>query len=229
MTYKEEQRQLFDQIESSWKRGEVPSTFVDPVKDYANDERQNLGCFALADSEIKNVIVEKIINPLKNADSRQYYFLPESLHVTIQNIRTSHKPALFSERDIEIAKGVLADVIPKYGALTFNFEGIFELPTSISIRAYCNENFRELVRELRAALIDRGIPDDKKYASETVFGANMTVCRFTSQPNQDFYTAVKLFKTIYIAKMQAKEIFLISSNPGFHPSKTKVFALSRLK
>jgi hypothetical protein len=222
VNYQKKQKLLFEKIENDFKVGKSPSTIVDPVKDYANDNQICLTSVVFLSDEIKRNIEEKIILPLKKLDKRQYYYLPQSLHVTIQNVRTIHNPPLFSADDVEKVKKVLRRIIPKYHHFEFSIRGIFDLPTSLSLRAYSDEVFGKLVLELRNALNEEGVPDNKKYASSNIIIANTTVCRYTVPPSEVFLNTIRTTKEINVGSMIVKEIFLISTNAICYPNKTKI-------
>jgi 2'-5' RNA ligase len=222
VNYQKKQRLLFEEIEKDFREGKSPSTIVDPVKDYANDNQICLTSVVFLSDEIRRNIEEKIILPLKKLDKRQYCYLQQSLHVTVQNIRTIHDPPLFSADDVEKVKEVLRRIIPKYRPFEFSIRGIFDLPTSLSLRAYSEETFGKLVLELRNALEEAKVPDNKKYASSNTVIANATVCRYSVSPSEVFLAAIREMKEINIGSTIVKEIFLISTNAVCHPDKTKI-------
>lgn len=218
-TYQEKQFELFEALEQ--KRSNV-STIVEPISDYANDERICLTGIVYLSPHIQEKIISTVIKPLAVADHQQYFFVLDSLHITIQNVRTIHKPPLFAEQDIAKVRDVFREVIPRHQAFSFKLRGLLTLPTSISIRGYCDERLLALVQELRQGLIDVGVPDNKKYASDDVFFGASTVCRFTNKPNDSFFQQVTALKQIEIGRQDIKEIALITTNAVCHPKKTKV-------
>ena len=220
ISYQQKQTQLFNKIESSFKKGESISTIVEPVNNYINDSRICLTAVAFLPKDLQEVVRLKVTEYLKTADQSQYYYLPQSLHLTIQNIRTIQNPPLFNPEDIEKVKMVFRKIIPKYHSFSFEIKDIFELPTSLSLRAYCNETLGDLALELRKSLKGIGVADNKTYASGDIVFGNITVCRYTKNPNTSFFKIVKKLKNIEIGKMNVSTASLITTNSVCYPDKT---------
>lgn len=229
MTYQQKQFDLFEKIEKSFKKGESPSTIVEPVKDYVKDNRICLTAAVFMSPDIQRIIETKVIKPLKEADGSQYYYLPESLHLTIQSVRTSHHPPEFTHEDIKKVRGVLDEIIPKHKKLNFNLKGLFELPTSLGIRAFSDASLTSLVSELREKLQTAGVPDNKTYASNEVVFGNVTVCRYKNSPKNSFQEKVSQLKDVEIGQLRVKNISLITTNPVCHPKWTKILGGYSLK
>ncbi|NTU46097.1 2'-5' RNA ligase family protein [Candidatus Roizmanbacteria bacterium] len=221
-TYQQKQQQLFSEIEQKFKQGASPSHVVEPVSDYPNDERICLTCISLLPPLLEEKIMQNLIVPLQTADPRQYYYVPRSLHLTLQNIRTIHNPPLFTPQDIEKVKNVLANVIPRHTRFTFDLKKLFELPTSVSVSAFSDESLFHLVRDLRRALEEVGVSDNKKCASERIFFGNTTFVRFTTSPNEAFQEKIQQLKHLQIGKFEIQTISLISTNSVCSPEKTIV-------
>ncbi len=221
--YSKKQLLLISEIEEKFKNGEVPSTIVTPVKDYKNDNRICLTAVAFIPPELEQQIIENIIKPLKEADNRQYFYVPNSFHVTIQNIRIIEDPPLFDSSDIEKAKEVFEKIVPKHPRISFRLKRLFELPTSLSVCAFSNESLGILANELRAELANSGVPDNKKYASNDVVLGSTTIIRFTTEPNAEFKNIVSQLKNIEIGNFEVSKINLITTNCVCVPDKTTVF------
>ncbi|OGD91467.1 hypothetical protein A3E14_00345 [Candidatus Curtissbacteria bacterium RIFCSPHIGHO2_12_FULL_41_13] len=222
LSYQQKQLLLFEKLEKQFKQAQTPTTLVIPSSNYVNDKRICLTCVVFIPENLQRLILKEIIKPLKNADPSQYYYLPQSLHLTIQNIRTINLPPLFIDDDIEKVKTVFAQIIPKYQAFEFNLEGLFELPTGISIRGFTSEVLGHLVMELRDNLKRVGVADNKTYSSEIVFG-NISVCRYYfKKPNLAFFRKVKELKKIKVGKMKIEAVSLITANCVCHPNLTKI-------
>ena len=221
MNYQDKQKENIRNIEEAFKRGETPSTIVVPVADFANDEQICLTSVAFVSSLIRSNIIDKVVEPLRALDNRQYFYPPEPFHVTIQNIRVINNPPHFGDEEIERAKEVFEKVIPKHSSIKFHLKGLFELPTSLAIPAYTDESFGDLVLELRQELERAGAPDDKKYASEVVLGSS-TIFRYTTQPNDAFVEKIRDLKEIELGEFIAEKVNLITANSVCHPGKTKI-------
>ncbi len=229
LSYEQKQLEQIKIIEEKFKKGETPSTIVQPVKDYVNDNRICLTSITFIPLKIEELILNQIIKPLKKADSRQYFYIPHSFHLTIQNIRTINKPPLFNQQDIENAKKVFKKVIPKYPSFSFEIKRLFELPTSLSLSAFSEKIFADLVLELRSELIKNNVPDNKTYASNDIMFGNITIVRYTKPPNNSFFEKVKELKNIEIGKLEIKTISLITTNSVCHPNSTKIISEYKIK
>lgn len=228
-SYEQRQQQLFDFIEISFKNGDIPSTVNDPVTDYVNDDRICLTSVVFLPQACCDLIYEKVITPLKKADPDLFYYPPQSLHLTIQNIRTIENPPNFTPQDIETTRRVLLKVIPKHKSIKFNLRGLFELPTSIAMKGFCDESLKNIVLELRQELTKAGLPDNKKYASEEVFFGNVTVCRFPKIPNSDFIETVKSLKDLELGELEIKTVSLVTGNIVFSEVNTQIIEQFNLK
>lgn len=229
MNYQQKQVQLFDHIEKSFKEGQTPSTIVEPVENYADDDRICLTSVVFIPPKIQETIISEVINPLRQVDLKQYYYVPNSFHITIQNIRTINNPFFFNQEDIEKAKEVFRKVIPKHKSFSFKLKGLFELPTSLSIKAFSDESFHYLVKELRETLTTAGVSDNKKYASKDVFFGNSNICRYTSKPNSSFFEKVTELKDHEIGEIKVNDVSLITTNSVCYPNKTKIIQKYNLK
>jgi len=221
-SYQAKQLELTKKIEEDFKDGLFPSTIVDSVSDYINDNRRCLTTVVFIPQHLEKIILDKIINPLKKIDPTQCYYIPNSFHVTIRNIRIAEYPPSFDDFDIEKAKKVFRKVIPKYHSFIFDIKRLFELPTSLAISAFSDKTLGDLALELREKLRMAGVSDNKIYADENIVIGNTTISRFTDTPNSDFKEKVKEFKNICIGSFEVRKISLITTNAICHPSKTKI-------
>jgi hypothetical protein len=220
--YQARQLELTKKIEEDFKNGNSRSTIVEPVSDYINDNRTCLTSVVFLPRDLENKIIDKVINPLKRNDSAQYFYVPNSFHVTIRNIRISADPPSFNNIDIKKAKEVFRKIIPRHHSFKFEIKRLFELPTSLAISAFSNEKFGGLTLELRQELRKAGVPDNKVYVKSNVVIGNTTISRFTKRANSIFREKVKELKNIDIGSFEVRKISLITTNVICHPSKTKI-------
>ncbi|HVT01440.1 MAG TPA: hypothetical protein VHE53_04380 [Patescibacteria group bacterium] len=226
--YAEKQLEETNRIEDNFKSGNSPSQIVDPVDDYANDNRLCLTSIVFLPNNITQKINSEILQPLKKLDERQYFFLPESMHITINNIRVINDPPHFTEEEIEKVKEVFRNVVSKHKSINFDLKGLWDLPTSLAIKAFTDESFGNLVMELREELNNAGVPDDKSYGSNEVVIGSSTIIRYTTKPNELFFQKIKELKDIEIGEVNLSEIKLITTNAVNHPSKTKIIESYKL-
>lgn len=221
MVFQKLQKDLFDRIEIQIKRGNFSSTLV-AMRNFDNDKSQCLtSVFFLSQIKVLPEI-QKLIDKMRIADNRQYYYPKSSLHLTVQNVRTENVSPLYNQEDIEKAKLVFAKIAPRHKPIRCHLKGLFELPTSIAIRGYTDESLKDLVLDLRQELISAGVPDNKKYASESVFFCNSTICRYQTQPNDKFFEIVKQYKEWNFGLVTIDRVSLITTNSVANPNHTNV-------
>lgn len=223
-SYLEQQRQLFDSVEKGFKSGAEPFPVPKFVADYEHDERVCLTSIAFVPPHIEEQILTNIIPPLRTADDRQYYYVLGSYHYTVQNIQTIYEPTVLSDTDFEKVKRVFADIVPKYGPFRLSINGLFELPTSLSLRVYSDENFQHLTEALQNKLKEEGVADNKFYASENIRLGNITISRYSMPPTEAFFKEVEKLKDVKMGSFDLATISLITTNLVCHPDKTSVLA-----
>jgi len=228
-TYQEKQFKLFEELEKQFRQKKSNVSTVEPIRNHAKDKRISLTSVVFLPRKLQNLLVNKIIKPLKKAGKGVYFYPIESLHATIKNIRIINYPPTFGENDIRKVKKVFKKVIPKRKSFKFELKGLFETPNSLSVRAYSSEALKLLAKELSKKLIKCDLPDDKKYASNEIFFGNITVCRYYTKPKPEFFKIIKKLKNIYIGKFSVKKIILITTDPVCHPSKIKRLGYYNLK
>ncbi len=219
--YFQQQKELTSQLEASFNTGSFQPTVVDMQEDYKNDPQICLSTVAFLPKEITDAITEKIIKPLQAIEPDHYYYAPETMHITVKNIRTIHNPPLFTDADIETAKHILNAVVPSFAPLTYKLEDVLKFPTSLALMAYGETNLQRLVLQLDAELKKNGLPDNKKYLSDTIFWGNVTFCRFTHAPSKAFLDKVAEMRHLNMGMFVAKELQLITCNAGCHPDSKK--------
>lgn len=226
--YTSQQKALVKELEDSFARGNSQSTVVNMQNDYLNDNQVCLTSVAFIPNGISEIITKNIIEPLQKLEPEHYFFPPESMHLTIKNVRTIHNPPLFSESDIEKVNELFSKIIPQFPAFEFNVEDILLFPTSISIMAYSDDTLQKLVMALDQGLNSIGMPDNKKYISDSIFWGNITVCRFTKKPSDLFIETVKKMRNNKIGKFKIEKINLITSNVVISPGSKNIIAEYKL-
>lgn len=205
------------------------STIVDMLNNYAVDNQLCLTTVAFVPKSIADIIQTKIIKPLKNIEPSHYYYPENSLHLTIKNIRTVHSPPLFTQKNITKVEKSFSKIIPGYKKFSFQLKGLLKLPTSLALRAYCDETVKKLIKNLDETLNIIGVPDNKKYMSNDVYWGNITLCRYTKNPSKNFLSIADELKNEFIGELIIQKIYLITTNSVCHPSKTKIINTYSLK
>ena len=207
-TLKQKQDAVFKDLENIDQNSNV--SIVSAPGDYQTDSRMCLTFIYFPSEEIKERIQKEIIEQLKQADPSQHYLHKDALHITIQTIRDIADPQTFTEEDIEKAKG-LSDFFQKQ-KLSFDFNGLLKMPSSVFVKGFPDDKTQEFILELRKKLIEIGTPDDRRYIDpDTVIG-NMTLCRFYKQPNQEFLKTFERIKDIELGRVNINKISLVKMN-----------------
>lgn len=222
LSYSQKQRELIQQIEISFKKGEKNPTLVGAVSDYANDDKICLTSVFFLPDDIKQIISQKIIAPLRKIEPWHYYYPKNSMHVTIKNICVVHQLPTFTDKDIEKVKNKFLEIIPKFPKFDVLFERLFLFPSSISIIGFTNKYLGKLVKALDNGLNEVGLSDDKKYFSNEVFFINSTFCRFTKEPGEKLLTEINEMMFGDYSKCTLEEISLITTNSVCFIPKTKI-------
>jgi len=229
MDYQEKQKKVFREMEKAFKEGKSRATIVEMMANYADDNQICLTTVVFIPKYLRERIQERIIKPLKKTGPAQYFYPLQSLHITIQGIRIVHRPPLFTKDDIEKVKKAFSRIIPQYSPINFEIKGILELPTSLSLKAFSDKKFHDLVMVLRKTLDQIGLPDDKAYFSKNVVLGNISFCRYTRKPNELFQKKVKEFKNVEIGKINADKVHLITTNAVCHSNKTDIIKTFNLR
>lgn len=226
--YFQKQKQLVKEMKLSLAKGEVKSTVVEMQSEYEDDDQTSLASLVFIPKSIAHKITKIIIEPLKQLEPKYFYYLAESMHITIKNIRTIHKPPLFMEDDVVKVDRLFRKIIPKFKSFSFQLEDLVKFPTSLSLMGYCNDTLRKLVKALDAGLKQIGVPDNKKYFSGEIFFGNITLCRFTHQPSEAFIKKIEELKNIKIDELVIDKINLIICNVVCHPKTRRIVGTYKL-
>ncbi len=224
-----QQKALVKKLEDSFNKGAQKTTVIEMQRDYANDEQICLTSVVFIPSDVSNKIIQNVINPLRKIEASHYFYPPESLHLTIKNIRTINKPPLFTDSDIYKVNQLFNEIIPHFSTFEFNVEDVLVFPTSISVMAYSDEMLQKLILALDKGLKEIGVPDDKKYLSDSVFWGNITVCRFVKNPGNQFIAEVNKMRNLKIGKFKVEKVDLITCNAVCHPKSRKIMGEYELK
>lgn len=224
-----QQKKLVEGLKNSFAKNKVKSTTVEMQNDYEYDDRTCLTLISFIPRSISKKIEKFIIKPLKNIDTDHFYFPPVSMHLTIKNIRTVHKPPLFSNKDAVKVNQLFKKMIPQFPCFSYYLEDLVLFPTSLFLMGYCRDIIKKLVSELDSGLEKIGVPDNKKYLSSKILFGNITLCRFIHKPSVSFIKKVKELKNIKIGELKITEAKLITCNVVCHPKTRNIIASYKFK
>jgi len=220
--FQRKQLDLMRHMEATLAAGSHGSTIVPMQTDYATDAQIALTCVNFIDKDLTATIQTQIIRPLQELEPEFYYYPGNALHLTIQNIRVINDPPHFNAADIAKVQQILTEITPPAGPFEFALAGLLSMPTSVSLIALIRPEYDKFVRDFRRRLTDAGVSDDKKYFTDEIMFANITVCRYTHKPSLEFLKKLQEMKDIIIGPYTTKNVSLVTMNAGASPSKTVI-------
>jgi 2'-5' RNA ligase len=220
-TYRDLQKHAVNQLRAG--SGQNVRVSVVPIRsNYRTDPAMCLTSVALLPDDIAQDIHRKIVQPLEEIEPEHHYYSPDSMHITVKNIRTIHNPPRFSEADVRKVDRLFGELIPQHASFSFWFEELVAFPTSVSLIAYSDVGLRNLVRALDAGLNRIGVPDNKEYVSDDVYFGNVTLCRYTRHPSREFSDALEQMTRMYEGVLKVETIHLITCNSVCAPESRRI-------
>jgi hypothetical protein len=229
--YSSQQKALIQQLKLSLASGQGKEklSYVEMQQNYESERALCLTAVAFLPARFSQILLTQVVQPLQALQPGHFYTDESTFHLTIKNIRVVNDSPLFDQTDIAKANNLFSEIIPEFPKLRFNFEELILFPTSVSAIGYCDEKFSDLVQNLDQGLKQIGVPDNKKYFSDSIFFANVTLCRFTQQPNSLFRNKLKELERMAISCVEIDRIGLITCNAVCHPHSRIVIATYSLK
>lgn len=210
--YQEKQLEIIAKIESQIESCNGKFSVVTPVADFENDERICLTSVHLPSDDFKNRI-QKLIKPLKEKYPEHYYYKPESTHITIKNIRVINDPPHFNDKDIETAKKIFSEVIPKHHKFNAYYFRFMLFQNNLALVGTTDEEYGRIILDLDGEMNKKGIKDDKTYVDTNVFFSNITLARFTKPVDPEFKKMVrKMSDSIEFDPYEIDSVSLITAN-----------------
>lgn len=228
MDYQQNQKLVIGNIEKQVKQNSFQFSTVSPVEDFDNDPRICLTGVHFPSGSLRNKIQKKIINPLRAISPEHYYYLVDSLHMTIKNIRVINNPPHFNSLDIEKAKQIFSQTIPKHSKFRVYFYRLLLFPNNLALIGTTDEELDKIILDLDRKLKEVGVPDDKIYSNPKYFFSNMTLARFNNSLSEEFKTKVKnLSDSLFFEPYLVDSVTLLSCNAVF--KKRQIIGTWRLK
>lgn len=194
MSYKDQQRQLVEEIISGSLSNLSKLSVVPMQSDWSQDPKRCLSIVFFVPKDVAQPISTEVIRPLSGILPNHFFYPEDSLHLTIKNVRTLKSPPSFDDSDIEIACDAVRQVVRSHRPIRFELAELAPFSTSVSLIGYCSAALSTLIGDLDRALREAGLSDDKVYASDSIFFGNVTVCRFTRPVSKIEATSVRLWK-----------------------------------
>lgn len=227
LTYRQLQERIVNELRLL--PGETDHPVLPPAGyDYAGDPAMALTSVVFLPPSLARDIQRAVIAPLQLMEPQHYYYPPEAMHLTIKNVRTVHDPPLYADMDIQRTHALFAKVTARHAPFSFTLEQVVALAGSMCLIGYGDEQFRELVLDLRAGLRNLGIPEDVHLASTEVFFGNVTLCRYGCAPSDGLLRAVMERAYTYRADLRVGLIHLITCNRVCAPASRRILHTYRL-
>ena len=218
VTYQQQQRELIATIRQNMGSMAQRATTVPMQSDYAQDPARCLTLISFVPAAATRTIQRTLQTQLEAVAPEHYFYPAESMHITIKNIRSAATPPGFSAHDIARADQLLGTILTGRPAIHFKFQELVAFPNSISLIGYSSAALQALVLDLDRTLRAAGLPDDKRYMSDTVFFGNITFCRFTTDPTPAFLDAARSLTLAAPVQVEVNELTLITCNAAAAPS-----------
>lgn len=224
-SYQELQKVQFDTIELKFEQGVKPIFVSERVENYITDDRRCLVTAAYTPSEINQEIETRLVKPLKEIDPNHYFLFDGTLHLSLLILAYNTDPPSFNDTDVEKIQKVLAETLPTCPKISYELNGLLIGPNSLAIKCFTGPELRETVHALQKKLLPLGYDTSIGLASNEIFFGNVTFCRFTHKPSQEFLAKARELKTEFIGRFTPNQFSLISSNSVFHPTKTQLHGI----
>lgn len=220
MDNQQKQKEVINKIEELIRKNSLKSSVVNPVEDFDNDPRICLTSVHFPADFLQTKIHKEIIIPLQENFPEHYYYSPDSLHLTIKNVRVINNPPRFNGRDIKKARQVFSQTVPGHFKFRVFFYRFLLFPNNLSLIGTTEEELDKIILDLDRELKAAGIPDDKLYTNSKYFFSNMTLARFNKPVTGEFREKVKkLFDSLSFEPYLVDSVTLLTCNAVFKQRK----------
>lgn len=207
MTYPRQQRAMLHKLLAGADVSVVPIT-----TNHRTDPARCLTTVAFPSAELAARIEDTLITPLRNLEPVHHYYHRDELHLTLKGVQVISNPPTYSDADIAAVDAMLRSRIPQHAPIPFQLERLVRFPTSLALFATSPAAFGTLVQDLDQALTRIGVPDNKRYVSNTVFFGNITLCRLTQKPSPAFEALATSLMNTDLGHMLVTEATLLTGN-----------------
>jgi hypothetical protein len=214
--HQEKQVGIIDDVERQIKDSSLGFSTVSPVEDYEKDTRICLTSVHLPTEELIREVQDSLIQPLRRISPGSFYYPPDSLHMTVKNVRVINDPPTFDENDVCRVKDIFASAIPHHKTFRAYFYRLLLFPGSLALVGTTDPELDDIFFDLDERLKLGGVPDDKKYANGRYVFMSMTLARFGNAPAEAFLQMVReLSQSISFKPYVVDSITLLTCNAVF--------------
>jgi len=211
--HQKKQIEVINEIERQINNSSLNFSTVDPIGDFDNDPRICLTGVHFPKQELIDKIYKLLINPLRQISPNHYFYSRESIHISVKSVRIINDPPHFSECDVEKAKKIFSNVIPRHHSYKTYFYRLLLFPSNLALIGTTEPELDEIVLDLDQELENAGIPDDKQYTNSQYFFCNITLARFDSLVIKEFKEKVEeLSQHISIPPYVVNSVSLVTGN-----------------
>jgi 2'-5' RNA ligase len=215
-SHQQKQKEVIDSLEQQIRNKSVGFSTVAPVNDYENDSRICLTSVHFPHDQLISEIQDNIIRPLQKLSPENFFYPPDSMHMTIKNIRVVNDPPHFTDEDIVKAEKVYDSVIPNHQKFNVYFYRLLLFPNNLALIGTTDAELDKIILNLDEELKNAGVPDDKKYINSQYFFSNMTLARSNNIPSEEFINKVEeLSKSISFQPYTVDSATLITCTAVF--------------
>ncbi len=220
--YRVLQKERVGRLEQGGTAGPGKVSVVPMQSSYLGQPERTLTTVLFVPPDIGQRIQETLVRPLFQVEPEHHYYPTDALHLTIKNVRSLAYPLTFSAHTIATADRVLADRVPRHAAFDFSLEELVAFRTSVALIGYTERGLQRIIQDLDAGLRQVGLPDDKRYVSDTVFFGNITLCRFVRPPSPVFLERVASLRHAFTGVLNARRLHLITADAVCSPQTRRI-------
>lgn len=156
-----QQQKVINKIEEQVRANLLNFSTVSPVEDYEKDHRICLTSVHSPNEELKLQIKKLLTESLHKIEPDFYYYTADSLHMTIKNIRVINNPPHFTAEDVEKARKVFPQIIPKHKQFNVYFYKLLLFPNNLALIGTTDSELDSIILDLDKKLNKVGVPDFK--------------------------------------------------------------------
>ena len=142
--YRSLQKRIIDQLRFGAGQPGAKATIVPMKRDHRHDPAIGLTSVVFVPEALGWAIAEAIIDPLKAIEPDHYYYGPDSLHLTIKNVRSVHNPPHFTRADVKEVDALFSQIVLQHQSFSVQLEDLVPFSTSLSLIAYSGESLHRL-------------------------------------------------------------------------------------
>lgn len=186
---------------------------LDPLIDDPNDFRR--GITLQAGPEKKTLVdFSRFLTEAQNIEPKQYFYLPDEIHITVLSIINCKTGFNLSEISLPDYIGYIEESIKNIKPFTIEFKGITTSPSCILVQGFPNNNSLDLIRDNLRNKFGAGSLNNSIDARYRIKTAHCTVIRFRKKlkEKQNFIELLKNYRNYYFGKTCINHLELVQTD-----------------